>query len=185
MRFHQIRLIYANDQNGLIGLRNKQTGEYAMPWSGQKEDIKFFKNHINNQYIVVSNRTFETLPPSIVELPNRIIIFSKNPKLSNTKNNNHRDYYMLDGNIFDFLDEYDDSSGKNFMICGGALVYNIFLPYAGYVYETRFDFEVDYDTDQYEGIYFNLPTQHIEQTEEFRINSMNGTFRIHQMRNDV
>lgn len=111
--------ITAISDNNAIGLNND------LPWPKNKEDFQFFREITMNKSIVVGNNTFKHLPP----LKNRYIkVLTKNEDLLNNPKFENGEYVY-------FFDSNDDNN----ILCGGAQIYNQFLPFCDILYITHID----------------------------------------------
>ncbi len=124
-----LSIIVAKAQNNIIGKDNK------LLWH-IKDDLKRFKNLTTGHVIIMGRKTFESLGGI---LPNRKhIIFSQNPDFKVENENVKIVHSMLE------IQEYIESEEECFVI-GGAMIYNLLMPYVNkmYVTEIHKDFEGD------------------------------------------
>ena len=124
-----LSIIVAKAKNNIIGKENKLI--WHLP-----EDLKHFKELTTGHTIIMGRKTFESLGRV---LPNRKhIIFSKNPSFKVQNENVEIVHSMLQ------IQEYIESKEENFVI-GGAMIYNLLMPYVTkmYVTEIHKDFEGD------------------------------------------
>ena len=140
----QISLIVAMDQNHLIGNGNK------IPWK-LPNDLRRVKKLTENKVIIMGERTFKSIGHA---LPNR-----KNVVLTDNKNFGAEGCWIAHS-IEDVFDICKDD--LEVIIFGGAMVYELFLPYVtkmyltyifepfkGDVYFPDFDFD-DWEITEYE-----------------------------------
>ena len=124
-----LSIIVAKAKNNIIGKDNK------LLWH-IKDDLKRFKNLTTGHVIIMGRKTFESLGGI---LPNRKhIIFSQNPDFKVENENVKIVHSMLE------IQEYIESEEECFVI-GGAMIYNLLMPYVNkmYVTEIHKDFEGD------------------------------------------
>ena len=105
-----IKLIWAQDSSGGIGINNK------LPWHFS-EDLQKFKSLTLNSTIVMGRKTWESL--KIKPLPKR-----KNIVLSSKKINDVECYKSIE----ELMNSLNNES--SFFIIGGAQIYKIFYPLA-------------------------------------------------------
>ena len=124
-----LSIIVAKAQNNIIGKDNKLL--WHIP-----EDLKRFKDLTTGHTIIMGRKTFESLGRI---LPNRKhIVFTQNPDFKVNDENVKVVHSMLE------IQEYIESKEENFVI-GGAMIYNLLMPYVKkmYVTELHKDFEGD------------------------------------------
>lgn len=125
-----LSIIVAKAKNNIIGKNNKLL--WHLP-----DDIKRFKNITTNHTIIMGRKTFESIGRV---LPNRKhIIFSQNPDFKVANENVEVVHSMLQ------IQEYIESKEEVFVI-GGAMIYNLLMPYVQKMYVTEIDKEFDGDT---------------------------------------
>lgn len=124
-----ITLIAAVASNGVIG--NSKLNE--MPWHCS-EELKFFKSETMGNTLIMGRTTAE----QVGKLPGRDAIV-----LSRDKN------YTLKGfdtfSMDQFLFEYEQNPEKKYMICGGAEIYKLFMPYIDVSIISYMNFRVEGD----------------------------------------
>ena len=120
-----IKLIWAQDSSGGIGINNK------LPWHFS-EDLQKFKSLTLNSTIVMGRKTWESL--TIKPLPNRrnIVLSS-----SNIKNVEHYD------NLEKCMEKLKNDSIKKIFIIGGAQIYDIFFQYANKLHITQINKKIN------------------------------------------
>lgn len=124
-----LSIIVAKAKNNIIGKENKLI--WHLP-----EDLKHFKQVTTGHTIIMGRKTFESLGRI---LPNRKhIVFSQNPDFKVSDENVEVVHSMLQ------IQEYIESKEENFVI-GGAMIYNLLMPYVTKLYVTQIhkDFEGD------------------------------------------
>ena len=124
-----LSIIVAKAQNNIIGKDNKLLWHIS-------EDLKRFKDITTGHTIIMGRKTFESLGRV---LPNRKhIVFTQNPDFKVNDENVKIVHSMLE------IQEYIENKEENFVI-GGAMIYNLLMPYANkmYITEIHKDFEGD------------------------------------------
>ena len=98
-------------------------------------DMKFFKNTTMNHKVVMGRKTYESLPG---KLPGREMIIISTGIVDKD--------VTVEPSINNVVDRYKKNDEEIF-ICGGASIYNQFLPYAYRLYLTEIaDIDKDADT---------------------------------------
>ena len=124
-----LSIIVAKAQNNIIGKDNKLLWHIS-------EDLKRFKDITTGHTIIMGRKTFESLGRV---LPNRKhIVFTQNPDFKVNDENVKIVHSMLE------IQEYIENKEENFVI-GGAMIYNLLMPYVNkmYITEIHKDFEGD------------------------------------------
>ena len=124
-----LSIIVAKAKNNVIGKNNELI--WKLP-----EDLKRFKQLTTGHTIIMGRKTFESLGRV---LPNRKhIIFSQNPDFKVNDENVEIVHSMLQ------IQEYIENEEENFVI-GGAMIYNLLMPYVTKMYVTQIDKEFEGD----------------------------------------
>ena len=124
-----LSIIVAKAKNNIIGRENK------LIWS-LPADLKHFKELTTGHTIIMGRKTFESLGRV---LPNRKhIVFSQNPDFKVKDENVQVVHSMLE------IQEYIENEEENFVI-GGAMIYNLLMPYVTKMYVTEIDEEFEGD----------------------------------------
>lgn len=124
-----LSIIVAKAKNNVIGKNNE------IIWN-IPEDLKRFKELTTDHTIIMGRKTFESLGKI---LPNRKhIIFSQNPDFRVNDENVEIVHSMLQ------IQQYIESKEEVFVI-GGAMIYNLLMPYVNKMYVTCIDKEFDGD----------------------------------------
>lgn len=126
-----INLIWAMDENNLIGTKN------TLPWH-YKEDLQYFKKQTLNHDCLMGYNTYLSIVNRLGHpLPNRknFVLF----------NQNIDDDVITITNLDEFLKKYQNNEQILFVI-GGKSVYEQCLNYADYLYITRIHQTYDGDT---------------------------------------
>ena len=124
-----LSIIVAKAKNNVIGKNNELI--WKLP-----EDLKRFKQLTTGHTIIMGRKTFESLGRV---LPNRKhIIFSQNPDFKVNDENVEIVHSMLQ------IQEYIEDKKEHFVI-GGAMIYNLLLPYVTKMYVTQIDKEFEGD----------------------------------------
>ncbi len=125
-----LSIIVAKAKNNIIGKDNQML--WKIP-----DDLKRFKERTVGHTIIMGRKTFESLGGI---LPDRKhIILSRNPDF-----NIDSDYVKVVHSLLE-LQEYIESEEENFVI-GGAIIYNLLMPYAKKMYVTQLDKVYEGDT---------------------------------------
>lgn len=127
-----IKLIYASDIKGVIGLDNK------LPWH-LPSDLKRFKELTEGHTVVMGRKTYLSLPDFARPLPKR-----SNVVLTNNKDFVVPDNVTLINNLSDYLSKVD--SDKDIWIIGGESVYKQAIAYVQEVYHTKIYMNVKGDS---------------------------------------
>lgn len=125
-----LSLIAALGYKNEIGLDNKLL--WHIP-----EDLFFYKKMTMNKNIIMGRNTFESMPVNALKGRNPILLSSK-----------QLDRYC-DVNCYSNIDDllnYIKKSNQDFMVVGGAKVYEEFLPYVDTMYLTEIYKEYPADT---------------------------------------
>ena len=125
-----LSIIVAKAKNNIIGKNNKLI--WHLP-----EDLKHFKRLTTEHTIIMGRKTFESLGRV---LPNRKhIVFSQNPDFKVNDEN-----VKVVRSLLEIQDLIEDKENESFVI-GGALIYNLLMPYVNKLYITKInqDFEGD------------------------------------------
>lgn len=173
-------MIYAKSKNGVIGYNFFELSgsqRVTLPWSNQKEDLKFFTSYVNGTIGICGRHTYDSIPKNVLRE-----YFSNVFILSSTM---HKDDLRLPYNkIFRNIIEVDKYIGENpqidFVVIGGKKVYEAFLPKVNTVVETEFNFEVDENIAG--DVIFSPYLNNFEKVNEQHIKNLDG--RINYYRNE-
>ena len=125
-----LSIIVAKAKNNTIGKNNKLLWQLS-------DDLKRFEQLTTGHTIIMGRKTFESLGRI---LPNRKhIVFSQNPDFKVNDENVEIVHSMLQ------LQEYIEDEQENFVI-GGAMIYNLLMPYVSKMYVTEIDKDFEGDT---------------------------------------
>lgn len=125
-----LSIIVAKAKNNIIGKDN------SMIWK-LPDDLKRFKEKTAGHDIIMGRKTFESLGGI---LPDRKhIILSRNPDF-----NIDSDCVKVIHSLFE-LEEYINDEEEHFVI-GGAIIYNLLMPYCKKMYVTQLDKDFEGDT---------------------------------------
>ena len=125
-----LSIIVAKAKNNTIGKDNKLLWHIS-------DDLKRFEELTTGHVIIMGRKTFESLGKV---LPNRKhIVFSQNPDFKVNDENVEIVHSMLQ------LQEYIEDDKENFVI-GGAMIYNLLMPYVTKMYVTEIDKDFEGDT---------------------------------------
>ena len=124
-----LSIIVAKAKNNIIGKNNEII--WKLP-----TDMKRFKDLTTGHVIIMGRKTFESIGRV---LPNRKhIIFSQNPDFKVEDENVEIVHSMLQ------IQQYIEDENENFVI-GGAMIYNLLMPYVNKMYITQIDKEFEGD----------------------------------------
>ena len=124
-----LSIIVAKAKNNVIGKDNKLL--WHIP-----DDLRRFRKLTENHTIIMGRKTFESLENV---LPNiKQIVFSQNPDFKVNDENVEVVHSMLQ------IQEYIESNEEAFVI-GGAIIYNLLMPYVTKLYVTEVDKDFDGD----------------------------------------
>ena len=125
-----LSIIVAKAKNNTIGKENKLLWYIT-------DDLKRFKNLTTNHNIIMGRKRFESLGTI---LPDRKhIVFSQNPDFKVNNENVEIVHSMLQ------IQQYIEDENENFVI-GGAMIYNLLMPYVTKMYVTEIDKDFEGDT---------------------------------------
>lgn len=117
-----LSLISAIGENNELGYNNE------LLWR-IKEDLQFYKKMTMGKYVICGRKTFESMPLKAFDGRYPIVI-------SRSKLDNMYDVLSFD-NINKVLEFIKLNSDKEFMVIGGASIYEEFLPYVDTMYLTE------------------------------------------------
>lgn len=117
-----ITYVWAEDQNGVIGLDGK------LPWS-LPADLKFFKDVTLTGDILMGRKTYEGLPNK--PLPGR-----ENIILTRNENYKREEEGVTVLNSIDEAMDYHESMNKTLHIIGGENIFIQFIDYVDVLYRT-------------------------------------------------
>ena len=124
-----LSIIVAKAKNNVIGKHNQLL--WHIP-----DDLKRFKKFTTGHTIIMGRKTFESLEKI---LPNRKhIVFTQNPDFKVDDENVKVVHSMLQ------IEEYIENDEEAFVI-GGAIIYNLLMPYVKKMYITEIDKNFDGD----------------------------------------
>lgn len=125
-----LSIVVAKARNNIIGKENK------LIWN-LPADLEHFKELTTGHVIIMGRKTFESLGKI---LPNRKhIVFSQNPDFKIKDENVQVVHSMLE------IQEYIENEKENFVI-GGAMIYNLLMPYVTKMYVTEVNEEFEGDS---------------------------------------
>lgn len=125
-----IKLIWAMDQNWLIGKDNK------LPWR-YKEDLVYFKEKTHNKCVLMGSNTYRSMK---YYYQDRKLPFNPIYVASTNKDNTYPDAIKV-ADIKTFLKTFTEE----IWIIGGSKIYELALPYANKLYITWIDKEYQGD----------------------------------------
>ncbi len=121
----KLTFILAMDENNLIGSNND------LPWK-LPADLKYFKEQTLNKTILMGRKTCQSLP---FVLPKR-----KNIVLTRNINFSRKGFETI--HKLDSINDLDDET----MVIGGALIYQLLMPYARTLLITKIHHKFNGDT---------------------------------------
>ena len=124
-----LSIIVAKAKNNVIGKNNELIWHLS-------EDLKRFKKLTTGHTIIMGRKTFQALGRVLPE--RKHIIFSQNPDFKVDDPNVEIVHSMLQ------IQEYIENDEENFVI-GGAMIYNLLMPYVTKMYVTQIDKEFEGD----------------------------------------
>lgn len=124
-----LSFIWAEDKNGLIGANG------TLPWH-LPDDMKFFKKTTTGNPIIAGARTFHSFKRP---LPNR-----QNIVLS--KHGSFPDGVLVISSIDQLCELVDQYPGKNYIVVGGASIFEQLLDRVDRLYRTKIDHVFQGDT---------------------------------------
>ena len=125
-----LSIIVEKAKNNTIGKNNKLLWQIS-------DNKRRFEELTTGHVIIMGRKTFESLGGV---LPNRKhIVFSQNPDFKVEDENVEIVHSMLQ------LQEYIEDDNENFVI-GGAMIYNLLMPYVKKMYVTEIDTEFEGET---------------------------------------
>lgn len=125
-----LSIIVVKAKNNII------VNDNSMLWKSQ-EDIKRFKEKTSGHTVIMSKKTFEALGDILPDKKN--IILSKNPDF-----NIDSDCVKVVHSLFE-LQEYMEDEEEHFVI-GGAIIYNLLMPYSKKIYVAQLDKDAEGDS---------------------------------------
>ncbi len=124
-----LSIIVAKAKNNIIGKDNK------LIWN-LPADLKRFKEITTGHVIIMGRKTFESLGRI---LPNRKhVVFTQNPDFKVKNENVEVVHSLLE------IQQYIESEEECFVI-GGAMIYNLLMPYVDKIYLTQINKEFNGD----------------------------------------
>lgn len=132
-----IKLIFAQSQNGIIGNDN------TLPWH-LPDELKLFKEKTIHGTVLMGRKTWESLPLNIRPLPNRAnIIASKCSDFNKEIIKKYGSYHYIKNNTSEDFTKYprvisniepilqnNRESENNIWVIGGKTIYEAALPFA-------------------------------------------------------
>jgi len=124
-----MKLIAAVNKNWGIGKDNDLL--YHIPG-----DMKFFRSKTKDNIIIVGRKTLESFPDG------KPLKFRTNVVLT-TDTNYKADDAVIFNTVDDIVSYVKNHSDKDVYVCGGAQIYNLFLPLCSTAYITKIDDDKD------------------------------------------
>jgi dihydrofolate reductase len=163
-----MKAIVAMDPNRVIGCKGK------LPWTKNKDDMAFFKRMTENNVLVMGRSTYE----SVGNLPKRFTyVLTNHPQKLSTDVQSQaamvdrqglHHVYITGKQLIEMCQKYPGRT-SHFWLCGGAKVYQQFLPLCSEIYVTHIfnEYEGDAYMPEFEHL-FTEPSIVLE-TKEFTI----------------
>lgn len=129
-----LSLIAAIGENRELGYDNK------LLWH-IKEDLMFYKQMTLGKNIIMGRKTLESLP--------KVALKGRKPIVLTTNNIQSTDMIKYFNQMDDLLKLIEDTSNEQFMVIGGAMVYEQFLPYVDNMYLTTICDPIKREADCY------------------------------------
>ena len=131
----RLNLIYAQAQNGVIGINN------SLPWH-LPQDLAHFKAHTTGCPVIMGRKTWDSLPPKFRPLPGRTNIVIT--RQANWYADGAHATHSLEAAL-QHLQSKSETEPKEVWVIGGAQIYAAALPLAQRVVVTMIhkDFEGD------------------------------------------
>lgn len=118
-----LKLIWAEDQNGIIGNGNE------LPWH-IKSDLQYFKEQTTGHTVVMGRKTFESLGEK--PLPNRVnYVLTTNEDLIYAEP--QYEYLFFTSRFKAIIEK---AKNEDVFVIGGRKVYDLFMPFADELYRT-------------------------------------------------
>lgn len=119
-----------------IGKSNELGLDNHLIWK-IKEDLAFYRNLTLYQNIIMGRKTFESMSPKALEKRTPFV-------LSRTPLDKYSDVNSFSS--IDSLLQYIEITNQNFIVVGGAQIYEAFLPYVETMYLTEINENAEADT---------------------------------------
>lgn len=124
-----LSIIVAKAKNNIIGKNNQ------LIWRLPAESKKF-KELTDGKIVIMGRKTYETLGKFLRE--RKKVVFSNNPDFKIDSQDTEVVHSMLQ------IQQYIEDQEEHFVI-GGAMIYNLLMPYVKKMYVTELDHEFDGD----------------------------------------
>lgn len=148
-----------------IGRHNELGLDNHLIWRIQ-EDLKFYRKLTLNQNIIMGRKTFESMPYKALEKRTPYV-------LSRRKLDAYCDINSYD-DIIELLKLVEDTPNEEFIVVGGAQIYEDMMPFVDTMYLTEIDDYADADTFfpkidmeewDIETIYFNNEVNYMDKNK--------------------
>lgn len=131
---HNLSAIVAMDNQKGIGLNNK------LPWH-YKKDLLWFKQKTINKKIIMGRNTFQ----SILQQNNNQLLPHRHHIVLSKQNIQYPNVIFFD-KLFDILNEVQENPLQEYILIGGAQLYNTALPLVNNLYLTKIKKQYHCDT---------------------------------------
>lgn len=130
-----IAAIFAIDDNGGMGFQGR------LPWPHNKDDMRWFKRHTENEFVVMGRNTWES-PDMPKPLPSRVNFVVTNRDIECDE------VIVLNGDIIKNLQELQTARpDRNIYVIGGPSILHQVKPILQRVFVTRIPGEFQSDTN--------------------------------------
>lgn len=148
-----LSLVAAVGNGGELGYHNN------LIWK-IKEDLDFYKDLTMGKNIIMGRKTLESMPLKALEGRHPVVLTSQNLDVCSSIETFHNINTLLN---------YIEDTGKEFIVVGGATIYEQLLPYTDTMYLTEIKREAYADTFF---PYFNKEDYHITEIGDFLDNNV-------------
>ena len=118
-----LSLVAAIGKNNELGLDNKLIWRIG-------EDLKFYRELTLYKNIIMGRKTFESMPSKALEYRNPFVL---------SRSLLDRIYDVNSINSVDSMLKYIEMANEEFIVVGGAQIYEAFIPYVDTMYLTEID----------------------------------------------
>lgn len=131
---HNLSAIVAMDTQKGIGLNNK------LPWH-YKKDLLWFKQKTINKKIIMGRNTFQ----SILQQNNNELLSQRQHIVLSKQDIQHPNVIFFN-KFFDIINEVQENPSQEYVLIGGAQLYNTALPLVNNLYLTKIKKQYPCDT---------------------------------------
>lgn len=124
-----VSLVVAMDLLDTIGIDNE------LPWRC-KADLQHFRRLTVGKACIMGRKTFESLPAPLKQ--RNVIVLSQDPSPTLSDQISKLPYHHLVNTVDEALMKAMElSCGNDIMVCGGASIYGLFMPYVDNAYISK------------------------------------------------